>query len=105
MGRRLTGAVCYNYSVERNVMAIRYRTGGYGVKEIEEIEIEKETESSVWVDGCVNRKWTDYHKYHASWKEAKAYLVDVAEQKLKRCLSQYDSARDKLSQIKKLEKL
>lgn len=60
---------------------IKYRTA-VGCSEITEIEVERETDASVFIRGCGFRKHGSFHNYHDSWDEAKAYLLADAEQKV-----------------------
>ncbi len=85
-------------------MIIKYVTGGYG-KYIERVEIQRETDASVWINGSRNGKWTDWKKYHDTWDHAKNYLIETKTAKVRNYQSQLDSAKDELSKIKKLEKL
>jgi len=45
--------------------------------EIEEIEVERETESSVWINGKSQRKQTEYCYYFDSWEDAHESLLNA----------------------------
>lgn len=92
---------------------IKYRTGSViGSKLIEAVEVERETESSVWVKSTwngkeqVNRelKRTGYHNYFDTWEEARLFLMEkeMAEISLLRGRIKYHS--DNLVNIKGLKK-
>lgn len=55
-------------------MITKYRTDGWR-KLIDIVEVERETGSSVWINGRRNAKTTDYHCYFDSFEDAKSYLL------------------------------
>ena len=61
--------------------------------EIRPIEVEKETESSVWVDGRRIQKVTHGKDIHDTWEEAHAYLTEVAEMKVENCRAALERAK------------
>lgn len=65
---------------------IKYQTDSgdrWSVKaEIIPVEVEKETETSVWIRGQRNNKVTQYTVYHDTWEAAKAYLIGVTTKRL-----------------------
>lgn len=48
-------------------MIVKYRTGGFGKNLIEKIEVDRETESGVWINGRRNAKDSSWHKDYDSW--------------------------------------
>lgn len=75
---------------------IKYRTGGFGVNLIETVDVERETEHSIWINGRRNSKKTSYHKYWDTWQEAHEHLLEhaerawqIAQRKLARAESEY----------------
>lgn len=67
-------------------------------QEIKLVEIEKESDSCVWVQGRRKLKKSDYESYHDTEERAKECLIDDAESKV-------DSAERALIHAKaKLEK-
>lgn len=82
---------------------IKYRTGYWGRSKIEAIEIEKETEKCVWVNGSRMSKHSDYCIFHDSWDKAKEFLLARAEQKLHSARSLLQYAQDELGNIKGLK--
>ena len=79
-------------------MAIKYRTGWHR-DVIERIEVERETEHSVWVGGSREGRWTSYHKYHDTWHNARAYLKDRVTNALKSYEKNAEDARKELAKI------
>lgn len=59
----------------------KYRTSKYGC-EIETVEVERETDKSVWINGQRNAKRTDWFNYWNTFIEAKNHLMIVAEKKI-----------------------
>lgn len=51
-------------------------------KTIERVEVERETDSSVWVNGRRNAKRGEYWNYWNTWDDAKAFLLKEAEDNL-----------------------
>ena len=56
---------------------------------IREIEVERETESSVWIKGRRLAKFSNYEKYFSTWEDAHTFLLfeankrkDLAERNL-----------------------
>ena len=48
------------------------------------VEVEKETDVSVWIGGRRHGKVTDWHIYHDTWRAAHNYLTEVAERHVNR---------------------
>jgi len=44
--------------------------------EIEEVEVERETDKSVWIDGRRNMKESDWANYYDTWEEAHSNLLN-----------------------------
>jgi len=81
---------------------IKYKTGGYH-KEIEAVEIEKESEKSVWINGRTQLKHTSYHNYFDTWQQGKDFLVKEAQQKVDLCAKRLEYSQEKQAEL--LEKL
>ena len=60
-------------------MVVKYRTNSFLRKTIERVEIERETESSVWIGDRRRAKRSEYESYWDSWEEARSYLIEKAE--------------------------
>ena len=82
---------------------IKYRTGGWGKKLIVNVEIERETESSVLIKGRRNAKRTEYYNYFDTWAAAKKFLLTVAEEKVARIRLNLERANDELRIIEGLK--
>jgi hypothetical protein len=66
---------------------------------IEEIEVERATTASVWINGRRNAKVTDYDMYHDTWDEAQSYLFRKCNEKIenaKRKILELEKARQKV---------
>lgn len=90
------------YFLEREIM-IKYMTGGYK-EDIEAIEIERETESSVWIDGRRRSKLSTWDIYHDTWEAARDHLMTTATHKVRNYQSRLDSVKAELSKFSKLKK-
>ncbi len=66
-----------------DLMITKYKTrkATFG-KLIEPVQVQKETEASVWIDGRRIAKRTQYDNYFDSFDEAKAFLTEYAENML-----------------------
>ena len=62
-----------------------------------EYECERETESSVWINGDRRKKITPYEKYFDTWKEAWRYILRLASVDLEEC-------QDRLKKIRAMER-
>ena len=76
----------------------------YVEPKITEIEIVRETDSSVWrKNGLRELKSTYWHVYHDSWKEAHDYLIRKAEQYIRGRRDKLKASEDELSEVLKME--
>jgi len=57
---------------------------GYITPKIKEVEIEKETPASVWINGRRYQKYSEYEKYYDSFLEAYTFLVKEQERWIKK---------------------
>jgi hypothetical protein len=80
----------------------KFRTGGYGNKLIESVEIDRETESSVFIGKNRNAKRSSYHNYFDTWDDAKAFLLKNAEDAAASIRRQLEVANGKLGNIRGL---
>ena len=51
---------------------------------IHKVQIEKETEASIWIDGRRRGKSSEYSSYFDTWDQAHAYLIKKADGNLHR---------------------
>lgn len=66
-------------------------------QEIEAVEVERETESCVWINGRKNNKRTDYECYHDTPEHAKAWIISQAQKEVAAAERQLRCAQEKLS--------
>jgi len=86
-------------------MLYKYATGYTYNKLIEKVEIERETESSVWIKGIRKGKRThDWHNFFDTWEEAHNFLLDNSESDLKSARNRLSTAQDRNGNIKGLKK-
>jgi hypothetical protein len=72
---------------------------------IEVVDIERETESSVWINGSRCGKLTEYHSYFDTFIEAKSHLLAGAERKVKNARFSLQQANDYYGNVKGLKEL
>lgn len=82
----------------------KYRTATWG-KLIEAVDVDRETEASVWVNGRRNGKRTEYHSYFDTFAEAKQYLLDIAERSVNSARLNLARAEGHYSNVKGLREL
>lgn len=79
--------------------------------EIDEIEVERETESSVWIGRSITpeRKRSNYRCFFDTWEDAKNYLIEKKalsledkERQLEQIKEDIKVAKDKLKETKEL---
>ena len=85
-------------------MIKKYRTGSYG-EPIEVVEVDRETEKSVWIKGHRNEKITNYHSYFDSWSEAHDYLVKKFRNEMSRSKAKYDGAKNRYQEVLSLKEI
>lgn len=84
---------------------IKYKTGSiYSSVEIESVEIERETESSIWIKGRMRSKRSRYEIYHASWQDAHDYLFQILKLQHADCLKRINRIESDLKQLEALER-
>jgi hypothetical protein len=83
-------------------------TGGFGNNLIDEIEITKESEKSVWVKTqwrdketiTQERKRSDWHNFFDTFDEAKNFLIEKSENRIKAYESNLNDEKSFLEKIK-----
>lgn len=86
-------------------MVIKYLTGWFTKGgPIQEVEVEKETDKSIWIDGNRESKNSDHAQYHDTWDDAKAFLLKKAEKKLNKARRFLELAQGEYGIIKGLKK-
>jgi hypothetical protein len=83
---------------------IKYKTGSLWSSGIEQVEVVRETESSVFVMyGTKERresKRTDYHNFHDTYENAIQWYIEGAIKEIHSAKSRLESAEKILSEIK-----
>lgn len=67
---------------------------------IKSVLVERETETSVFIDGSRRAKRTSYTSYHDTWDEAHAYLLEIAERELNASRKALEAAQGRHEKIK-----
>jgi len=81
---------------------IKYKTGGYN-ELIQKITIDRETETSVFFKGRIERKITNYHCYFDTFDEAKNYLIKEKEKEIEWAQIVLDRGKKELLEINNLK--
>lgn len=68
--------------------------------EIRAVEVEKETESSVWISGRRHPKVAKSATFHDTWDDAHAYLTAIAEGEVMRHRTALERAKSRAGNIK-----
>lgn len=58
-----------------------YRASFYGIT-VETVDVERVSESSVWIKGRRHARITDYDGYHATFEAARDWLVKLYQDKI-----------------------
>ncbi len=84
---------------------IKYRTTFFWAAEkIKPVEIERETDASVFIKGRRRAKRSSCESYFDTWEEAKAHLMSVAESKLNSARRELERCQGYYGNIKGLKK-
>jgi hypothetical protein len=78
------------------------RHGGWN-KPLEEIEVEKETESTVWIDGRRNAKVSTYDNFFPTKEKAIEWLISQATHDVVSSSTKLDNANRQLAQYLELK--
>ena len=84
---------------------VKYKVNYYWRPEVEKVEVEKETESSVWIKGRREAKEAQYHAFFDTFQEAKDFLIDVFEKKARSVRRQLEQANGYLGNAKGLKEV
>lgn len=69
-------------------------------QQIESVEVERESDSFVWVGGRRRIKISDYECYHSTGEDAKNYIIQRAQDEVDRISKQLDFAKANLEKAK-----
>lgn len=78
-------------------MIVKYRTRW---DQIERVEVDRETESSVFINGRRSAKVSGYENFHDSWAAAHACLLAKHQLQVNQLRRQLEAANGKLGNIK-----
>ena len=81
---------------------IKFKAGGFGKELITAVEVDRESEFSVWINGRRNKKQSDWERYFDKWEDAKEYLLNIYEKKVSACKNNFERESAKLSDIRAL---
>lgn len=79
---------------------IKYVAVRYFNPIIRAVNVEKETSTSVWINGQVRRKVSSNKAYFDSWEKAKAWLLEWAESNAASARRDLEVANAKLGNVK-----
>lgn len=88
-------------------MITKYRTERTLYKKettITPVVVERESEASVWINGCRREKITQYDRHHDTWEEAQSHLLADAERQVKSAHTELDRAIALLNNVKGMKK-
>lgn len=80
---------------------IKYKTGEWNIL-IKEVEVERETDVSVWVNGRRCGKRTSWDNYFDTWAKAYSFLFDRATHTLEAAERRLESAKEQVAKIEAL---
>lgn len=70
---------------------------------IVEVEVERETDSCVFIKGRKHSKITEYQSYFDTWAQAKSHLIGYASHKEAAARSRWQGAQEELSRIEAMQ--
>ena len=73
-------------------------------KLIDKVECERETKSSVWVNGSRNAKISEHRSFFDTFDEAKSHLIKIAELRLDAVMNKLAAERKFMGDIIRLSK-
>jgi hypothetical protein len=85
-------------------MTTWYEASDWWDSTIKEVEIDRETASSVFIKGRRTAKKSEYAAYFSTWEGAHAYLLGKAEMKVESARVTLQQAHDKLGNVKGMKK-
>lgn len=86
---------------------IKYRTErtSWQVEaKITPVEVERETDSSLWIKGRRQAKSLQHETYHDTWDIAHAYLMEIANQHCQTARRNLETANGKLGNVKGMKR-
>ena len=71
---------------------------------IKEVEVERETNSCIWISGRKVNKVSAWDSYHDTWDDAYAYLLEAAERHVVNARQNLEYHKGKLGNVKGMKK-
>lgn len=71
---------------------------------ITEVEVERETKTSVWINGNRRNKITEWDIFHDSWDAAHAHLMKRAQELANKARRELETANGALGNVKGMKK-
>ena len=71
---------------------------------ITEIEVERESDTSIWVNGKRRQKVTDYEIVHDTWDAAHSYLLATGETKVAHARRTLEEHKSYLGNVKGMKR-
>lgn len=81
----------------------RAEIGGFAPT-IKPVEVERETESSVWIAGRRNAKRSEWRNYFQTWDDAHALLMSDAAERVAEARKRLQHANDRLGNVKGMKR-
>lgn len=69
---------------------------------IHAVNVERSTESSVWMGGRRRARTSEYEQYWETWQEAHAYLLRRVTNTVRVCRNELERAEQRMAQIKSM---
>lgn len=66
---------------------------------IEEVDVERETEASIWINGQRSAKRSEWSNYYDTWEDAKSALLAAQQRRVEQLRSQLQVANSRLGNI------
>ena len=81
-----------------------YRASNWGSPDIVPVQVERESDSSVWIKGRVHRKYSNSEEYFTTWEKAHAYLCGEVTIERDRAFRELERHELRLANIKSVKK-
>lgn len=81
-------------------MITKYRAVTYGCKPIAIVQIDRETDSSIWIDGSRKSKISENEGYFDIYSDARDYLITKIVKKIRAIEFRLDNQKKLLNKIK-----
>jgi hypothetical protein len=90
--------------VKKYITNLTYSTSWRVEAKIKEVEVDRETEASVWVEGRRQNKITGYEVVHDTWDDAHRYLLVKAAEKVESARRKLEEHKSYLGKVKGMKK-